>query len=107
MTAAPSAAHASATARPMPRPAPVTAMTLSSRIPTGGTIPDGASDLSTRRERGQGVGRHLVVGHQLAEDMLRAFLLRLRTSRKAGGGHQPEIHESLARRRPRRRLVHV
>src|SRR4051794_9897855 len=44
MTAAPSAAQASATARPMPRPAPVMAMTLSSRNPTGGTIPDAASD---------------------------------------------------------------
>src|SRR4051794_16714759 len=100
MTAAPSAAHASATARPRPRPAPGTAMTLASRIPTGGTIPYGSSDLSTRRERGQGVGRRLVVGHQLAEDMLRSFLLRLRTSRKAVGRHQPEIHESLARRCP-------
>src|SRR3954453_9771940 len=44
MTLAPSAAQASATARPIPRPAPVTAMTFPSRRPTGGSVPDAPSD---------------------------------------------------------------
>src|SRR3954452_3840769 len=44
MMLAPAAAQASATARPIPRPAPVTAMTFPSRRPTGGSVPVDPSD---------------------------------------------------------------